>query len=68
MEKVYEEILSKVDEFGPLITDLSELLQEVEDAEEKRIFRLALGNALGALEGEIAYPIRMRLGKITKEN
>jgi len=63
----YERILAKVDEFGPLITELSELLQLVEDTNERRKYRRALGEAMGALDGEIAYPIRTRLGITWKE-
>ena len=67
MDKLYQDILSKVDEFGPLITELSELLQAIESTEERHRYRLALGNAMGAIEGEIAYPVRLRLGIATKE-
>ena len=63
----YEKILSKIEEFGPLISELSELLQLIENSEERKKYRRALGEALGALEGEIAYPIRLRLGTASKE-
>ncbi len=63
----YEDILEKIDKFGPLISDLSELLQSIDDLEERKKYRRALGEALGALEGEIAHPIRLRLGIASKE-
>jgi hypothetical protein len=63
----YEEILKKIEDFGPLITELSELLETIEDQPERRIFRRALGEVLGCLEDQIAYPIRLRLGIATND-
>ncbi len=63
----YEDILVKIDDFDPLITELSELLQSVEDLDERKKYRRALGEAMGALDGGIAHPIRLRLGISSKE-
>ena len=67
MSELDQEILRKIDDFGPLITDLSNLLQAIENEEERKKYRFALGSVMGLLEGDIAYPIRLRLGILWTE-
>ena len=67
VDEPYDKILRKLDEFSPLISELSELLDNLSDDEERRRYRRALGELMGLLEGEIGYPIRLKTGKASLE-
>lgn len=60
--KLAKEILQLLESFSEPITKLSDALEMVECQEERKKFRRALGEAMGKLDGEIGYPIRIKFG------
>ncbi len=58
-KELAEEILQLIDEFSVPLTNLSEALNKIEEPEERKKLRRILGEIMGKLDGEIAYPLRI---------
>lgn len=58
-----EEILYLIDQFSEPINRLHDALERVAEEDERKRYRRALGEVMGLLDGQIAYPLRQRFPK-----
>ena len=55
-------LLAAIDNFADPIAELSSITLEIDDENEKQRIRRVIGEVMGLLDGEIAYPIRQAHG------
>lgn len=61
------EILGVLESFHKPIALLEEKIDKIEDVEERRGFRRALGVIAASLEGDIAYQLKGKLGMLRND-
>lgn len=61
-EALGKEIIQAVEDADGVFISLEEKIDRIEDPNERKQFRRALGELIALMDSEISYPIRIQLG------